>query len=120
MAFASLVLKRAGHLMVGLLAAGFLVCSGCHKSETTTGAEINGVTVDIAKLSQSFVNSSEQLKQTVTQVGLNVRYTKYEDALMTLDKLVNDPSITADQKKIVNQVIEQVKKLAGSQPAPAQ
>jgi hypothetical protein len=113
-------MKHAGHLMAGLLAAGFLAFSGCGKSDTPPAPEVNGVIVDIPKLTEAFANASPETKAAVTQIGFNIRYTKYEDALMSLDKLLNDPSTTADQKKVVNQVIDQVKKLAGSTQAPAQ
>jgi len=59
------------------------------------------------------------LKSTVTSVGFNIRYGKYEDALMALDKLANDPNVTEPQKKVVNQLIEEAKKLANAAPAAA-
>jgi hypothetical protein len=108
-------------LFLAVSCAVFLTAVGCSKADKTPPApEVNGVTVDIPKLSEAFANSSQEVRTTVTQVGFNVRYTKYEDALMSLDKLLSDPATTEDQKKIVNQVIDQVKKLASSAPAPAQ
>jgi len=68
----------------------------------------------------AFANASPEAQTAVTQIGLDIRYKKYEDALMSLDKRLNDPSTTEDQKKVVNQVIDEVKKLAGSTQAPAQ
>jgi hypothetical protein len=104
--------------MIVLVAAGVIVCSGCHKDQAPPPPQIYGVAVDIPKLTQAFDNASAETKATVTQVGFNIRYTKYEDALKGLDKLLNDPGTTEEQKKVVNAVIEQVKKLAGStQPA---
>ena len=107
--------------MFVVFASAILVSPGCSKSDQTPPApQIQGVSVDIPKLTQAFQNSSDELKATMTQASFNVRYGKYEDALMALDKLVNDPNVTENQKKMVNQVIEQVKKLAGSTAAPAQ
>jgi len=40
--------------------------------------------------------------------------------LMALDELSNQPDLTDSQKKIIADVIEQVKKLASNAPAPAQ
>jgi len=109
------------NLLSGFAAATLLVAAGCSKSDKTPPApEIQGVQVDIPKLTQAFQDAPDQLKATMTQASFNVRYGKYEDALMALDKLVNDPTVTENQKKVVNQVIEQVKKLAGSTAAPAQ
>jgi hypothetical protein len=112
------------NLMLGIVTAFFVVLAGCKKADQALPApQVNGVTVDLPKLTEAFTASSQELRSLVTQVGFNIRYTKYEDALMALDKLVNDPGLTEDQKKIVNTVIEQTKKLASTAPgvpAPAQ
>ena len=108
------------HLLLGLVAATVIVSAGCSKSQKTPPApEFQGVQVDLPKLTAAFENSSQELKVAATQVSFNVRYQKYEDALMGLDKLVNDPNVTDAQKKVVNEVIDQVKKLAGAAPAGA-
>jgi|SRR5579862_5762791 len=113
------------NLVLGLLTAFFVVLAGCKKADQALPSpKVNGVTVDLPKLTEAFTSSSQELRTLVTQVGFNIRYTKYEDALMVLDKLVNDPSLTEDQKKIVNTVIEQTKQLVNAAPgaaaAPAQ
>ncbi|HLH55540.1 MAG TPA: hypothetical protein VKY92_18210 [Verrucomicrobiae bacterium] len=110
-------------LVVSLACAAILAGAGCKKpSDVPAAAQVNGVTVDLPKLNEAFANSSQEIRTTVTQVGFNIRYTKYEDALMALDKLANDPSVTEDQKKVVSLVIDEVKKLANAAPAatPAQ
>ena len=108
------------NLLLGFLAAIFVVAAGCGKSDKTPQApDINGVTVDIPKLNAAFENASPEIKSTTTQVGFNIRYGKYEDALMALDKLANDPAVTEAQKKVVNELIEQAKKLANAAPAAA-
>lgn len=111
------------NLVLGLVAALFVVLAGCKKADQPLQPpQVNGVTVDLPKLTEAFSNSSQELRTLVTQVGFNIRYTKYEDALMTLDKLANDPNVTEDQKKIVNTLIEETKKLVSAAPAavPAQ
>lgn len=113
-------MKTINRWFPGLIAAGLLLAAGCGKSNSTqTAPQWNGVTVDLPKLTEAFANSSQELKSTETMVGFNIRYGKYEEALMALDKLVSDPAVTEDQKKVVNTVIEQVKKLAGATPAAA-
>lgn len=112
--------RDSDRLMIILIAAGLMVCSGCNKDKTPPAPQIHGVTVDIPKLTESFDNASAEVKATVTQIGFNIRYTKYEDALIGLDKLLNDPGTTGEQKKVVNAVIEQVKKLAGSSQTASQ
>jgi hypothetical protein len=108
------------NLVFGVLAAVCLMAAGCGKSDKTpTAPDINGVTVDIPKLNQAFENASPELKTLTTQVGFSIRYGKYEDALMSLDKLANDPNVTEPQKKVVNELIEEAKKLANAAPAAA-
>jgi len=111
---------RIHNLLLGLAAATVLVTGGCSKSEKTPSAPtMNGVTVDMPKFNAAFENASMELKRAATEVGMNIRYTKYEEALMSLDKLSNDPSLNADQKQVVGLMIEEVKKLAGATPAAA-
>jgi hypothetical protein len=115
---------RTINLVLGVAAVALLTVAGCGKSDKTPPPpQVQGVTVDIPKLNQAFENASSELKATSTAVGFNVRYGKYEDALMALDKLANDPNVNAEQKKVVNQLIEEVKQLANAAPpaaAPAQ
>jgi hypothetical protein len=108
------------NVLIVLSAATLFVASGCGKSNQTPQAPtFNNVTVDIPKLTQAFAEASPELKALATQAGFSVRYGKYEDSLMALDKLVNDANVNEAQKKVVNEVIEQVKKLANAAPAAA-
>jgi hypothetical protein len=104
---------------LALVVVAVLVGAGCSKSAPPQTADVNGVALDLPKLNEAFANASPELKSTATQVTIGVRYMKYEDALMALDKLANDPNVTEAQKKVVNTVIEQVKKLANAAPAAA-
>jgi hypothetical protein len=54
----------------------------------------------------------------LTKVSYGVRYGDPVKSLMALDKLANDPNVSEPQKKVVNEIIEQVKKLAADQPPP--
>src|SRR5437868_10655208 len=108
------------NLLLGLVAATAIVSAGCSKSDKAPPSpQFNGVTVDLPKLTAAFENAPQEQKALVNQVGFNIRYTKYEESLMALDKLANDPTVTEPQKKVVNELIEQVKKLAnGGAAAP--
>jgi hypothetical protein len=53
----------------------------------------------------------------VTQVGFGLRYGQYMNSLAALDKLVNNPSTTEEQKKVVNELIEEVKQVISKAPA---
>ena len=106
-------------LVVALVAAPlFLV--GCSKSDKTPPPlQMEGVQIDLPKFNEAFAEASIETKRNATEVGFNLRYQKYEQALMSLDKLSNDTSLTEPQKKAVATLIEQVKKLASAAPAPA-
>ncbi len=106
----------------GVLAAGLLVVSGCSKAQKPPpAAQYGGVTVDLPKLQLAFsTNENAEVQSQITQVAFGMRYGDYVKALMALDKLVNDPSVNDAQKKVVNEVIEQVKAVANQQQKPAQ
>ena len=62
------------NLLSGCVAATLLVAAGCSKSDKTPPApEINGVAVDIPKLTEAFQDASSELKATATQASFNVR-----------------------------------------------
>ena len=102
------------------LAAGLLAFAGCSKSEKLpTSQEVSGVSVDLPKLQTAFTGASPDILNDVTQVSFGLRYGDYMKSLAALDKLANNPAVTEAQKKIVNDVIEQVKKVMAAAPAPA-
>jgi hypothetical protein len=98
------------------------VLAGCGKSnKVAPAAQIEGVTVDMPKLQQALGgNTNPEVRNQLTQVAFGVRYGDYPKALMALDQLSNNPNVTDAEKKAVNEVLEQVKKLAQNAPAPAQ
>ena len=61
------------------------------------------------RLQQAFVSASPELRNAITQVSFSFRYGQNEQALAQLDKISTDPSLTADQKKVVNDVLGQLK-----------
>jgi hypothetical protein len=105
--------------MLWLVAAGGLFLAGCHKEKAPPAAQFGQVTVDVNKLSAAFADAAPEAKQSVSTALLNLRYGENAKALMSLDELVNNPAVTEPQKKIVNEVIEQVKQAINQAP-PAQ
>jgi hypothetical protein len=102
--------------LVGLLSLTLLsLCFvGCGKKESDAqmvAMDIGGVKVDIPKLQQEFANAPQELQDSVHQAVASVRYGQYERSLQSLDKLVNSPGLTDPQKKLVNNVIEQMKQV---------
>jgi len=115
-------MKMTKWLAVGLasVALGF---AGCKKEDKIPDTQqVNGVAVEMPKLQQALsTTTNDEVRRLVTEAGFNLRYGDYMKSMMALDQLANHPSLTAEQKKIVNDVIEQEKKLAGGgAPAPAQ
>jgi len=106
--------------MVAVLAVATLALAGCSKGEKPAVSEqIGGVSVDMPKLQQSFSSTTnEQARKLIVEASMGLRYSDYPKSLMALDQLSNLPDLTPEQKKVVADVIEQEKKLAGN-AAPA-
>ncbi len=107
-----------------VLAFGVLGTAGCKKAPSGPSMDpikIQDVNVDLPKLSAAFNNASPEAQSAVADVKSNIRYGLYVKALAGLDKLVNDPATSEEQKKMVNQVIEQLKQvIQKAPPTPGQ
>jgi hypothetical protein len=94
-----------------------LAAAGCKKKAPAVPPyTINGVNVDSPKLAQSFPTASPEVQAQLTAFQMSLRYQAYDKSLVALDKLANDPSLTEPQKKVVNEVIEQIKQLIAKGP----
>ena len=109
------MMKTLHWLLLALATTAFAI-SGCKKSETIPSPQVNGVTVDMPKLQDAFKGASPDVLGQVTQVSYGIRYGDYMKAMEALDKLSNDPNTTEAQKKVVNEVIEQVKQVMNAAP----
>lgn len=100
-----------------LLVVGLSLFMGCSKSQKTPPpSQVQGVTVDIPKLQAAYyTNSAPDIHEQLNQVSFGIRYGDYMKTLMALDKLVNNPASTEQQKQVANQVIEQVKQVLNNQ-----
>src|SRR5690242_10420032 len=109
-------------VLAAFLGVWAVLAAGCGKSNKLPPApQIEGVTVDIPKLQKALeANTNPEVRNQMTQVAFGVRYGDYPKALMALDQLANNPNVSEAEKKVVNEVLEQVKKLAQNAPAPAQ
>jgi len=108
--------------LVGVLAVGTLVLAGCGKSQQQQQqgpppVVMRGVKVDLPKLQQSLTSDNPALQAAVSKVTSSLRYGLFSQALTELQKLSGDPSLTEAQKKVVSDVIEQVKQMAAKEPA---
>ena len=100
-------------LLLGIVVTIALAFTGCGKKQVTAPSayEVGGVNVDIPALQAAFVGASPDLQAAVNDTSSNLRYGQYEKALQSLDKVASDPNLTEPQKKLVAQVIEQLKQV---------
>jgi ABC-type Fe3+-citrate transport system substrate-binding protein len=108
-------------IMICLLAVA-LAPVGCGKKDSAQSGQTQAVTIDVPKLRTAFASASPELKAISDEVIRYVEFGRsYATGLAALDKLANAPGITDDQKKVVAEVTEQVKKMmGGGAAAPAQ
>jgi hypothetical protein len=108
--------SKLSNILVCFLSATLLVFvfSGCGKKNEmppTTPMDISGVKVDFPKLQQEFANAPQDVLDSVHQAQSGLRYGQFEKCLQSLDKLASTPNLTESQKKVVNDVIEQMKQV---------
>jgi len=105
-----------------VLAVGLAGFTGCKKKEAPGSALapmiVEGIKVDLPKLQASVdATGNADLQAGVREVLMSFRYRQYEKALMAMDKLVNDANLNEEQKKLANDVLEQVKQVATKAPS---
>jgi hypothetical protein len=118
-------MKTTNWIMTLLLAGGLvgaLALTGCGKPKTAA-TTVGGGQVDLPKLTQAFATPTPDQQAALSDVAMGLRYGEYTRCFAGLEKLASTPGITDAQKKIVDEVIEQVKAKANkpaTPPAPAQ
>jgi hypothetical protein len=111
-------MRKTPNCLLAALLAGTLAFVGCGKSNTGT---VQGTPppVDMPKFVQAFPTPTPDQQANLSKMQLAVRYGQYPEALVALDKLAQDASLTEPQKKAVNDLIEGLKqKLATVPTAP--
>ncbi len=102
-----------------ILAAALLAEAGC--GEAQKGPQptiINGVKVDLAKFQQAFNTAPPDLQSSVFKVTMSIRYGQYAEAVAAVERIANAPGLTAPQKAVATNVLEQLKQVLKS-PQPA-
>ena len=104
---------KAKTLLAVVLMAVAVSHSGCGKKAPPTPppAEISGIKVDVPKLRQTLSGAPQEVMSDMNMFTSSLRYGQYEKALMGLDKLASNPGLNDTQKKVVNDVIEQMKQV---------
>src|SRR5258708_30891122 len=104
---------------LGLCLIAILAGAGCGKSKGQSSPapiEVNGVKLDLPKFQQTFSGSGPELQPQVIQVASDFRYGIYPKKLEDLEKSAANPAATEPQKKIVSDVMEQLKELITKTP----
>jgi len=107
-------------IALGLCCLGFLIwLSACSKSsqvDQQPSIEIEGVKLDTPQLMTEFLNASPDLYKRVNDAVTNVRYQGYLEAMMELDEVLKTPGLNDKQKKMLAQVIGQLKTVIAKAP----
>jgi hypothetical protein len=103
--------------MIMLLLSGALAMVGCGKPKQEVPTA-QGVAVNIPKLREAFASASPECQSAVNEVAQGFRYGEYTTSMAALAKLDSAPGVTDAQKKIVAEVAEQIKQLAGKGAVP--
>jgi hypothetical protein len=109
------------HIVWGSFCLAFLVMLGaCSKStegDKLPSMEFEGVKVDTPQLMASFMDASPEFQKSVNDAVTNMRYKKYLEAMVGLDEVLKSPGLNDKQKKILAQVIAQLKEVVEKAPS---
>ena len=94
-------------------------CSKSEDAENLQPIEYEGVKVDVPKLAAEFANAPSQLYSQINDAINNIRYKQYMDAMMGLDAVLKTPGLTDKQKKMITNVMEQLKQVVAKAPPQA-
>ena len=105
------------NLFLVLLAASLFSLTGCNKKAVKPEEKVGTVTIDMQKVYDLASGTSPDVQQTAAKLQSEIRYRQWEQALADLDRIVNDPSLSAKQKQEAQDLIGQAKQLATQPPA---
>jgi hypothetical protein len=91
-------------------------CSKSGQSDKLPPMQIEGVNVDIPKLSAEFMKAPPELSSRVSEGIMKVRMTQYLQGVVIFDEVLNNPKINDKQKKLLTQVIGQLKEVVSKAP----
>jgi hypothetical protein len=95
--------------LIGLTLA-FSAC-GKKAAPASSAYEISGVQVHVPDLQAAFVGANPDLSAALNDFSSDIRYGQYMKAMQTLDKVSTDPNLTDPQKKVVTQVLGEMKEV---------
>jgi hypothetical protein len=77
-----------------------------------------GVSIELGRLRQEFQNASPELQDTVRQISIEAHQWRLAQMMVDLDKLGNTPGLIDPQKKVVSDVLDQVKEVLAKKGTP--
>jgi hypothetical protein len=112
---------KTASLMLTVFTGCLVVVTGCKKAEAPpppATTQMAGVILDVPKLDTEFQNASPEVQAAVGQIKVAYRGGRFAKMVTELDALGNNPSLTESQKKLVGNLIEQMKQLMVKIPSP--
>jgi hypothetical protein len=99
--------------IIMMMAAFCLVfADGCKQQAKPAEWKNSGTRVSMSELRQAFKDSSDKDVQAwLSEVAVGLRYGEYPNSMAALEKLANQPGLTAKQKEVTSEVVGQVKQL---------
>ena len=107
------LMKPSNCIIMMMAACCLVLAGGCKKQEKASEWNTMGVRVSISELQRAFQDArGAEIQACLSEAATGLRYGEYANVLAALDKLANNPSSTAQQKKVIGKVTGQVKELA--------
>jgi hypothetical protein len=107
---------------VGASAAGVVALTGCKKAEAPPPPprtiQMAGVTLDLPKLDTEFQDASPEIQAAVKQIKMSYRGGRFVRMVTELEELSSNPGLGPSQKKLVGDLIEQMKQVLAKIPPP--
>ena len=92
-------------------------CSKSSEADKLPPMKIEGVKVDTPRLMAEFVNAPPELQRPVNEAVTKLRYKQYLQGMMGLDEVLKNPGLNDKQKKLIAQVMDQLKEVVAKTPS---
>lgn len=103
--------------LFAVLVAGLVVFGGCGKSDQALPTTPPLPVINAVPFRPAFASATPEIKAIADQVMMSIQGSAYSDALKGLGKLGSNSNLTDDQKKIIKDLVEQVRnKMAAMAP----
>jgi hypothetical protein len=86
-----------------------LLLFGCGKSDKPPAFGGTVEAIDASRFRPAFASAAPDLQATVNKVMMSIQASALPQALDGLDKLASAPDLSPEQKKVVNDLTEQLK-----------